>query len=111
MRARNLSAILVTAAASLGASSATCTGAGGPPDAAALATYTATGVVRAVDADKRTILIAHQDIAGYMKAMTMQFDLRDAAQAREVAVGDKVQFSFTDDGQGHLVVQSLRKVP
>lgn len=83
-----------------------------PPaaDAAALTTHSATGIVRAVDAEKKTVLIAHEEIPGYMKAMTMQFDLRDRAQASGLATGDKVDFTFTDDGHGHIVVQSIRKV-
>ncbi|APR80195.1 Hypothetical protein A7982_05542 [Minicystis rosea] len=79
-------------------------------DAAALTKHDAVGVIRAVDAEKKTILVAHQEIVGYMKAMTMQFDLRDRTLASGLAVGDKIEFTFTDDGQGHIVVQSVRKV-
>lgn len=103
--------LLVVLPALLGVSSAMCTPRGGAPDASATVTHSATGVVRAVDAEKKTILVAHQDIPGYMKAMTMQFNLREGAQARGIAVGDKIAFTFTDDGQGNLVVQSLRKLP
>jgi Cu/Ag efflux protein CusF len=107
--ARSVSPFLVAVAASLGASNAMCSRPAPQADASAMATYNATGVVRAVDGDKKTILVAHEEVVGYMKAMTMQFDLRDAAQAKGIAAGDRIQFTFSDDGQGHLVVESLRK--
>ena len=109
--ARHFSPVLLAAATLLGASTAMCSRPAPHADASAASTYNATGVVRAVDADKKTILIAHEEVVGYMKAMTMQFDLRDGGQAKGIAAGARVQFTFTDDGQGHLVVESIRPAP
>lgn len=111
MEPRRFSIVPVVLASLLGASSAMCSRPSATPsaDAAALATYTTTGVVKSIEAEKKTILIAHQEIPNYMKAMTMQFDLRDASLVKGIAVGDKIEFSFTDDGQGRTVVQSIRK--
>jgi Cu/Ag efflux protein CusF len=39
-----------------------------------------------------------------------QFGLADATLAKALAEGDKVAFSFTDEGN-HLIVQTIRKVP
>jgi protein SCO1/2 len=106
--------MLLGLAALLGVSSAMCSTASAPPahaDAAVAPSYSATGTVRAVDAEKKTILIMHNDIPGFMKAMTMLFELRDGAVVNGVAQGDKVSFTFTDEGQGRLVVQSLLKNP
>lgn len=108
MHARSLSLLLTCL---LGAASATCskpassTGA----DAAAAPSYSTRGTIKAIDAAKKTTLIAHEDIPGYMKAMTMEFELRDASLARGLAVGDPVKFTFTDEGKGRLVVQSIEK--
>lgn len=109
MNAPLLSALL---ACLLGSASATCTKPAAPTgaDAGPAATYTTKGVVRGIDADKKTMLIAHEDIPGYMKAMTMEFDLRDASLARGIAVGETIQFTFTDEGRGRLVVQKIEKV-
>jgi Cu/Ag efflux protein CusF len=41
--------------------------------------------------------------------MTMEFDLRDASLAKGLAVGDAIQFTFTDEGRGRLVVQRIEK--
>ncbi|MFT3774643.1 MAG: copper-binding protein [Minicystis sp.] len=111
MHARLL--VLLLAGAVPGIASAACSRPSGPSaaDAAAVTTRSAKGTIKGIDADKKTILIAHEDIPGYMKAMTMQFNLRDAGVARGLATGDKVSFDFTDDGQGNLVVQSIQKTP
>jgi protein SCO1/2 len=76
----------------------------------AASTYTATGVVKSIDAAQKSVLIAHEDIPGYMKAMTMLFDLRDVEQVKGIAPGDRVSFTFVDDGRGHLTVESIRKL-
>lgn len=109
MKAPLLSALL---ACLLGAASATCskTATSTGADAGPVASYTTKGVVRAIDASKKTILIAHEDIPGFMKAMTMEFDLRDASLAKGISVGDPIQFTFTDEGRGRLVVQKIEKV-
>jgi Cu/Ag efflux protein CusF len=38
------------------------------------------GVVRRVHADRQTALIAHENIPGWMEAMTMEFPVRDKAE-------------------------------
>ncbi len=105
-----LSALL---ACLLGVSCAMCSRPAAPSgaDAGAVRSYSTRGVVRGIDTNKKTITIAHEDIPGYMKAMTMPFDLRDAAQAKGLSDGDKVKFTFTDEGKGRLVVQSIEKTP
>ena len=70
--------------------------------------YTARGTVRSIDADKSLLWIAHDDIPGYMKAMTMPF-VASAEIRRNLRPGDHVQFSFHDDGNGALIIESLTK--
>jgi Cu/Ag efflux protein CusF len=108
---RILSTVLV--ASSLLGASARCSrpAASAAADAAAAPAYSANGTVRSVDTAAKTMLIAHDEIPGFMKAMTMEFDLRDAEQAKGLARGDRIAFTFTDEGKGHLVIQTLRKLP
>ena len=67
----------------------------------AAATYQATGTVKSFGPDRAWVNIAHDDIAGYMKAMTMSFRARDADQLAKLAAGDAVRFQFVvlDDGR------------
>ena len=70
--------------------------------------YSARGTVRSIDADKSLLWIAHEDIPGYMKAMTMPF-VAWAALRRDLRPGDRVEFSFHDDS-GTLVIETLSKL-
>jgi protein SCO1/2 len=59
--------------------------------------YHVVGQVVAIDAPTREITIAHGDIPGFMKAMTMPFVVKDTNLFRGISVGDSVR--------GVLVVQ------
>ena len=74
----------------------------------AATSHAARGVVRSVDDEKSMLWIAHEDIPGYMKAMTMPF-LASPAFRRMVRKGALVEFSFHDDGTGNLVLDTLVK--
>jgi Cu/Ag efflux protein CusF len=67
----------------------------------AAATYQATGTVKSFGPDRAWVNIAHDDIPGYMKAMTMSFRPRSADQLAKLAAGDAVRFQFVvlDDGR------------
>jgi protein SCO1/2 len=56
------------------------------------ATYEAHGVVKSVAAEKGEAVIAHEEIAGYMPAMTMSFTVHDAAELNGLQAGDSVDF-------------------
>jgi protein SCO1/2 len=58
--------------------------------------FNVTGVVRA-SAENGRIAIAHDDIAGYMPAMTMRFNVADADEAAALKPGDRVQFRLHVD--------------
>jgi Cu(I)/Ag(I) efflux system periplasmic protein CusF len=70
--------------------------------------YSARGTVRSIDVDKSLLWIAHEDIPGYMKAMTMPF-VASAALRADLRQGDRVEFSFHDDGNGSLIIDTLVK--
>lgn len=54
--------------------------------------YAVRGVVRELRADGRTAVIAHEEIPGYMAAMTMPLEVRDPAELKDVTAGDTVTF-------------------
>ena len=72
-------------------------------------TYEVKGVLQEVLADGSRAVIAHEKIAGYMDAMTMEFDVREAAEMAGFAPGDVLTFrlSVTDS---HGWIGRLRKV-
>ena len=63
--------------------------------------YTARGVVREVDSAKRSVVIDHEEIQGFMPAMVMPFLVKDAKELEGLESGDKVSFRIhvtEDDG-------------
>ena len=56
--------------------------------------YRAEGVVRAVLPDINVVVITHEEIAGYMPAMTMGFRASSPKIYETVAVGDAVRFTL-----------------
>jgi protein SCO1 len=55
-------------------------------------TFTVKGVVREVKADERTVVVAHEAIAGYMDAMTMPFKVKEANELTGLQSGDVISF-------------------
>lgn len=54
-------------------------------------TYQVVGIVRSIDQKAGEITIRHEEIAGYMKPMTMPFSVANRAELVDVQVGDKVK--------------------
>lgn len=74
--------------------------------------HQARGVVKGFGPERRSVSIAHEAIPGFMAAMTMSFDAASADQLRELAVGDRVRFSFAVTGDGRRVLASIvRETP
>jgi protein SCO1/2 len=59
--------------------------------------YELKGKVVAVNKTDRTVTIAHEDIAGYMPAMTMPFKIKDDASLEIVAPGDQIAATLVVD--------------
>jgi protein SCO1/2 len=55
-------------------------------------TFTATGVVRELKADGKTVIVAHEAIANYMDAMTMPFKVKGPEELEGLQTGDKIRF-------------------
>jgi protein SCO1/2 len=97
--------------AAMGGAACTKDAPAGGSSAQALKTYAAKGVVRNVDPQGREITISHEAIPGYMQAMTMVFEVRTPDLVKGLAAGDKVEFTFSDDGKGKIVVETIKKTP
>ncbi len=61
------------------------------PPGAARHTYTLKGIVRSVDPKAGVVAIAHEEIPGFMGAMTMDFTPKDRSNLAELAAGDEVE--------------------
>jgi len=71
--------------------------------------YDAKGVIKGFTEGKKAVNIAHEDIPDFMKAMTMPFDLQSPSQVDGLKEGDAVDFSFTEENGGKLLIQSIKK--
>lgn len=71
--------------------------------------YAVRGVVRAVLPELGVLVIAHEEIPGYMPPMTMGFRVASAEVRDQVAIGDEVRFRL----QGtlpSLVITEIERV-
>ncbi|WP_410103596.1 copper-binding protein [Sutterella wadsworthensis] len=69
----------------------------------------AVGVVKAVDAASGKVTIEHEPIAALQwPAMTMRFTFKDPKLVEGLKAGDKIHFTFTQEGQ-LSVLQSIER--
>jgi len=66
-------------------------------------TFQTRGEVRELSKDGRTAVIRHEEIPGYMPRMTMELNVRNAAELRDVRVGDTIDFRLNVNGQTHWI--------
>jgi len=57
------------------------------------------GIVQKVVAEDRRVVIAHDDIPGFMKAMTMSFEVRNPALLEKLTPGERVRFTLEKTDQ------------
>jgi protein SCO1/2 len=71
------------------------------PSAADAKSYAARGIVKAIATDGRSATIKHEEIPGYMKAMTMELSVRNTNEFAGIAPNDEITFMLcvtdTDD--------------
>jgi protein SCO1/2 len=70
-----------------------------------VARYPARGVVEDVNREYAQVLIDHEDIEGLMPAMTMSFDVPDAALLEGLERGQTIDFVVAFDGHSYRVVE------
>lgn len=61
-------------------------------------TYRLVGTVRSVDRESGEVAIAHEEIPGFMPAMTMPFSLEGQAVLEDLQVGDRVEATLEVGG-------------
>ncbi len=66
------------------------------------------GVVKQVDAAARTVTLDHEDIAGFMKGMTMTFHLAPGIPLDGIEAGAEVDFRVKLDGDVYTVTEIRR---
>ncbi len=79
---------------------------------AAAARYPISGVVQAASADGRRVSVAHDEIPGFMDAMTMSFALKEDWAVKVAAPGDRLTGTLVVDGaRSWIEGTSLTKPP
>ena len=99
------------AASSLGWPTGACARRAGATEAGDAPSYHATGIIKAFGPSRGYVNIAHEDIPGYMKAMTMSFEPGHPGQLDGFAVGDRVAFDFVETPDARRVLQQIQKRP
>ena len=74
---------------------AACQRAPAPPSAAGATIFEVRGVVKRINAERRKAVIAHEAIPNYMDAMTMEFDVPDAADLTAMQPGGALTFRLS----------------
>lgn len=63
--------------------------------------YSVRGVVRRVEPERRSVVVKHEEIPGFMPAMTMPFDVKEPKELSGLKPGDQIAFRMlvtTNDG-------------
>ncbi len=100
--------ILVTV---LLATSAACGGVE-PPAASpsAAAEHSTRGKIKEIR-EGSVVVIAHEEIPGYMRAMTMAFEVESKKLLEGLAAGDRVAFTFVERDDNRRVIVRIAKQP
>jgi protein SCO1/2 len=69
--------------------------------------YEITGKVVSVDKGKGQVMLAHQEVLGYMSAMTMAFKVKDQWALDAMAPGDRVNAVLVVDPEGAYIEQPV----
>ncbi|PCI37166.1 MAG: hypothetical protein COB53_07340 [Elusimicrobia bacterium] len=66
------------------------------------------GVVKSVRSEGRVLVVDHEDIPGFMEAMTMPFTVEDPDLTKSLKPGDKIEFTIEEKG-GDWPITKLEK--
>lgn len=97
--------LFVSCAANSSTTSTTTTAATPP-----VTSHKGRGVVVAVNVEKARVKLNHERIEGYMDAMTMWFDVKDASLLNGINAGDRVEFTLVEEASADVITE-LRKSP
>ena len=73
--------------------------------------FQASGVIESIDSERSTVTIAHEDIEGFMNAMTMEFELLEPSHLETVEVGQQVYFVVMVKGDGSYLIERFGEIP
>lgn len=71
--------------------------------------YHATGTVKSFGPLRAYVNIAHEEILGYMGAMTMSFEPQRPSLLEGLAAGDRIAFDFTETIDARRVLSRVEK--
>jgi len=76
-------------------------------------TFSVKGVIQELKPDGKTVVIKHEEIPNYMKAMTMPFEVKDAKELSGLKAGDAISFRMiVTEKEGWIDhVSKLNKAP
>lgn len=109
MSKHSFQAALLRSLLALSAGSAIALSSCSRPPAAAPQVWHATGSLRAFGPSRGYVNIAHDDIPGYMRAMTMSFEPQTANQLDGLAVGDRLAFDFFESEDARRILTRVEK--
>jgi Cu/Ag efflux protein CusF len=94
---------------SAGDSSASSTAAPAPTNPQVVGQGDGHGVVKAMSAKDSSVTLDHNTIPGVMDAMAMQYKIDKPDMLSGLSVGDSVNFTLQDRGEGNYVVTAIKK--
>lgn len=86
-----------------------CQNAGKETTSATEKLYDVVAVVVAIDSEKNTITLDHEDIPGLMRAMKMTFPVEDSKILTGLKAGDKVDGKLKAKSDGKQMITELKK--
>lgn len=78
------------------------------PAAGAAQQWVTRGTIVSIGPDRTTLRVHHEDIPGYMKAMTMTFDCTPK-QIEGLAASDRVELAFEETADHRRPISWIRK--
>lgn len=69
------------------------------------------GVIESIEWEPPSVTIAHEDIPGFMNAMTMSYEVSEAGQLETVEVGQTVDFVVAVKEDGSYFIERFGKMP
>ncbi|NBO63521.1 MAG: hypothetical protein EBU88_01500 [Acidobacteria bacterium] len=83
----------------------------GKPPTPPMQEFVVRGRVESVDTARKRAVISHQDIDGYMKAMTMSFAVPDEQALNQLRSGDQIEGRLMKDNWNNLTwLESIRRL-
>ena len=72
-------------------------------------TFVVQGIVRGIDFAGKRVTVEHEDIAGFMPAMTMPFDVKTMAEVEPLKAGDAIEFQLIVNAKASWI-EGVKKI-